>query len=162
MKGVPSWIPLIGDKKKFLRAIIVYPNKRVVMQKVEGNMPTFTLSDGKNQLKRTSLPDRPTGRWQRSWRTMRIGTAPLNTIERPCHTGSSTIPSETIFTWADSISGAVNGRQPSRSSFKPWIWAMTRRGICRHFTLSTNRKGIWTNSTRSIRRSPAGSRCLHE
>lgn len=46
MKGFPSWIPLIGEKKQFLRAIIVYPNKRVEMKKVEGNVPFFTQADG--------------------------------------------------------------------------------------------------------------------
>lgn len=55
MKGVPSWIPLIGEKKKFLKAVIVFPNKNVRMVNVEGDKPTFTLSDG--QMKRTYVVD---------------------------------------------------------------------------------------------------------
>lgn len=55
MKGAPSWIPFIGEKKKFLKAIIVYPNKRVKMKNIEGDNPTFTISDG--QIKRTYTID---------------------------------------------------------------------------------------------------------
>ena len=43
MSGLPSWIPLIGEKKNFLKAIIVYPNKNVRMIKIEGDKPTFKV-----------------------------------------------------------------------------------------------------------------------
>lgn len=52
--GFWDFLPF-GKKKEFLRAIIVYPNKRVVMQKVEGDKPTFSVSDG--QIKRSYAVD---------------------------------------------------------------------------------------------------------
>lgn len=52
--GLFSWLPF-GKKKKFLKAIIVYPNKRVEMKKIDGNMPTFTINDG--QMKRKYVID---------------------------------------------------------------------------------------------------------
>jgi hypothetical protein len=48
---IPSWIPLIGTKKDYVTAIIVYPNKRVAKKKVEGNVSTFTVSTDKQKRK---------------------------------------------------------------------------------------------------------------
>lgn len=52
--GLGYFLPF-GKKKHFVRAIIVYPNKRVVMKKVEGDKPTFAVSDG--EIKRSYAID---------------------------------------------------------------------------------------------------------
>jgi len=44
--GMFNWLPFGKKNKNFLRAIIVYPNKNVKMEKVEGDNATFSIGDG--------------------------------------------------------------------------------------------------------------------
>lgn len=44
--GMFDWLPFGNKSKNFLRAIIVYPNKNVKMEKIEGDKPTFSLGGG--------------------------------------------------------------------------------------------------------------------
>ena len=51
VKGIWSWIPLVGEKKYYIKAIIVYPNKNVRMKKVFGDVKTFDVTEEKQTRK---------------------------------------------------------------------------------------------------------------